>query len=77
MKDTRLTFPLEAKAEGAAGIVSGYASTFGGMPDSYGDVIAVGAFADSLKQHKAANTRPALLWSHDQSSPIGKLLDVQ
>ena len=77
MKDTRLTFPLEAKAEGAAGIVAGYASTFNGKPDSFGDIIAPGAFTDSLKHHKEANTRPALLWSHDQASPIGKLLDIE
>lgn len=59
------------KAEGD-GVVVGYASTFGGDPDSYGDIIAPGAFAKSLARHKAAGTMPALLWSHKQDQPIGK-----
>lgn len=28
-------------------------------------------------EHKAENTRPALLWAHDQAKPIGKWLDVR
>lgn len=59
------------KAEGD-GVVMGYASTFGGDPDSHGDVVAPGAFAKSLTRHKAAGTLPALLWSHKQDQPIGK-----
>lgn len=59
------------KTEGE-GIVIGYASTFGGVPDSYGDVIAPGAFAASLALHKAASTLPAMLWAHKQDQPIGK-----
>ncbi|WP_373694488.1 HK97 family phage prohead protease [Rhizobium sp. AN63] len=55
----------------AMGIFDGYGSTFGGDPDSHGDVIAPGAFANSLKEHASRNTRPALLWAHDRSEPIG------
>lgn len=63
---------LEVKfATGEAGTFTGYASVFGGEPDSYGDVIAPGAFAASLAEHKAGNTRPLLLWQHDQSEPVG------
>ena len=76
MIDTRFSFPLEVKASGNAGIVEGYASTFGGPPDAFGDIIAPGAFATSLREHKAAQTRPALLWAHDQEKPIGKFLDI-
>jgi HK97 family phage prohead protease len=69
----RLSAPLQIKFGAAkeAGEFSAYASTFGGPPDSYGDIIARGAFANSLAAHKAAGTTPALLWSHDQSQPIG------
>jgi HK97 family phage prohead protease len=54
----------------------GYASTFDLIPDSYGDVIAPGAFTKTLETHKARGTMPALLWSHDQAEPIGKWLDL-
>jgi HK97 family phage prohead protease len=67
------SIPLAVKFSAAseAGTFSGYASTFGGKPDAYGDVIAAGAFAKSIAEHRAAGTVPALLWSHDQSQPIG------
>ncbi len=51
--------------------VAGYASTFGGEPDTYGDVIARGAFLDSL-----AKRRTKLLWQHDIEKPIGKQLSL-
>ncbi|MBK7728030.1 MAG: HK97 family phage prohead protease [Gammaproteobacteria bacterium] len=59
------------RAPTAEGEFSGYASVFGGPPDLVGDVIAKGAFADAIQQHKSAGTRPAMLWSHDHTAPIG------
>lgn len=56
------------------GVIEGYASTFGGAPDSYGDVIAPGAFTKSLAAHKAAGSLPVMLWSHDASRPVGRWL---
>lgn len=53
------------------GTFMGYASVFDGRPDSYGDVVLAGAFADTLSQHAAAGTSPAMLWAHDPASPIG------
>lgn len=41
----------EVKA-GDAGTISGYFSTYDRIPDSYGDVIAPGAFTDTLKARK-------------------------
>lgn len=38
----------ESAADG--GTVTGYAATFDREPDSYGDVIAPGAFAETLKR---------------------------
>jgi hypothetical protein len=50
--------------------VGGYASTFGGTPDSYGDVVAKGAFLDSIA------VRPTkFLYEHFE--PIGKQLEIR
>jgi HK97 family phage prohead protease len=55
----------------ASGIVEGYASTFNGI-DSYGDSVAPGAFANTIKRDV-----PVMLWQHNQSAPIGRWLDLQ
>ncbi|UYO49662.1 HK97 family phage prohead protease [Rhodopseudomonas palustris] len=70
----RVSTPIELKRapSAPAGFVSGYASTFGGAPDSYGDVIAPGAFAKSIARHQAQGTAPLMLWSHDETRPIGR-----
>jgi HK97 family phage major capsid protein/HK97 family phage prohead protease len=68
---------IEAKfATDEAGLLSGYASLFEGEPDSYGDVIARGAFARSLAEHGAAGTAPLMLWQHDPSEPIGVWIEL-
>ncbi|WP_211471947.1 HK97 family phage prohead protease [Collimonas humicola] len=58
------------------GVFSGYASTFNGPVDSYGDVIAAGAFLKSLDQHGANQTAPAMLWAHNIKEPIGRWLEI-
>ena len=73
----RIAPPIfDIKALKATGEFEGYASTFGGEPDAYGDVIAPGAYADSLEQHKAKGTMPKLFWQHDRREPIGKWVDA-
>ncbi len=67
---------LEIKSLKDSGEFEGYGSTFGGEPDAYGDVIAPGAYTDSLKAHKAKGTMPKLFWQHDPHEPIGKWLDA-
>jgi len=68
----RKDFGLEVKEVTDAGIVEGYGSTFGGTPDSYGDIVVDGAFADSLKKHAAEGTMPLMLWGHQSGElPIG------
>ncbi len=69
MSDKRFSIPIGVKFSAAseAGQFSCYASTFGGKPDAVGDVIKAGAFAKSLQE----NPKPALLWSHNMSEPIG------
>lgn len=67
---------LNIKSLTDAGEFEGYASTFGGEPDSYGDVIAPGAYADSLAAHKAAVTMPKMFWQHNPAEPIGRWLEM-
>jgi HK97 family phage major capsid protein len=52
------------------GAFEGLAAAYGNI-DSAGDIVAPGAFAQSLADHKAAGTWPALLWQHDTAEPIG------
>jgi uncharacterized protein len=59
-----------------SGEVVGYGSTFGGEPDSYGDIIAPGAYKSSLEAHKSKGTMPKMFWQHDQSQPIGRWLEA-
>lgn len=54
---------------------SGYGAVFGNV-DSYGDVIAKGAFSDTLKKAKESGIWPAMLSQHggmfgEDSTPIG------
>ena len=59
------------RAPTTEGEFQGYASAFGPPADIVGDVIAKGAFADAIRAHTAAKTKPAMLWSHDHTAPIG------
>jgi len=67
---------LELKSLEEQGDFEGYASTFAGEPDAGGDIVAKGAFSETLAQHSARGTMPKLFWQHDSSSPIGKWLEA-
>lgn len=70
-------FGLEIKSANDAGEIEGYGSTFGGEPDSYGDIIEKGAFDETIRVHKAAGTMPAMLWGHNSGDvPIGDWVDM-
>lgn len=70
-------FGFEIKDVGDEGLIEGYGSVFGGAPDAYGDIVAPGAFAASLAEHKRAGTTPLMLWGHDASQPpIGNWVDI-
>jgi HK97 family phage prohead protease len=73
----RYTLPLEIKASGESGIIAGYASTFGPPADLHGDIVMPGAFADSLASHLENDTLPAMLFGHDQKSPVGVWQEVR
>jgi len=65
---------LELKLAGdkaAEGTIEGYASYFGGEPDSYGDIIAQGAYTKTL------GTLPVMLWGHDMREPIGRWTEAK
>lgn len=73
MENERKDFPFEIKSDDleASGIFKGYASMFGGEPDSYGDVIMQGAYTDTLSKGGRNGYGVAMLWQHDPSKPLG------
>lgn len=63
-------FGLEVKAVNDDGTFSGYGSVFG-VEDSYGEIVAPGAFADSLAEIAAKGRPVPVLWQHRSDQPIG------
>ena len=55
------------------GTISGYFSTYDRIPDSYGDIIAPGAFADTIKAREASGHPFPLCWNHDLDQIIGSV----
>jgi HK97 family phage prohead protease len=68
----RLLPAITIKRASQNGELAGYASTFNGDPDAYGDVVAPGAFSRTIAEHQAAKTAPLMLWSHNIDVPIGR-----
>lgn len=65
-----------ATTDAGANSFNGYGAVFSNT-DSYGDIIAKGAFAKTLADHKSAGTTPAMLLNHDFFSlPIGMWTDL-
>lgn len=64
----------------AAGLVEGYASTWDREPDSYGDVVKRGAFADTLREWKGRSQPIPLLYGHRTDDPkynIGRVVEAR
>lgn len=62
------------------GTITGYASTWTREPDSYGDVVAKGAFAECIEQIKAEGKVLPLLFNHDANNInayIGTVYDLE
>lgn len=73
------SFNVEVK-EDEGGRVVGYASTFDRVPDAYGDVIAPGAFAESLARWQETGKPIPLLFGHRTDDPfmnIGAVTDAR
>lgn len=59
------------------GSISGYFSTYDRIPDSYGDVIAKGAFTETIEKRKASGHPFPLCWNHDLNQIIGKVDSIE
>lgn len=72
------TKTFELKADN--GMITGYASTWTREPDSYGDIVAKGAFADCIKNLKAEGKVLPLLFNHlsdDIDAYIGTVTNLE
>lgn len=67
--------PFEIKAVEEDGIFEGRGSVFGNV-DSYKEIVAPGAFTDTLAAWKAQNRLPPVLWQHRSGEPIGPHLEM-
>lgn len=67
---------LELKAD-ETGKIAGFFSTYEKTPDSYGDIIAPGAFTKTIEKRKASGHPFPLCWNHDFSSVIGVVDNVE
>ncbi|AWN47640.1 HK97 family phage prohead protease [Methylobacterium terrae] len=63
-------FDLAVKAAGDDGRFSGHGSVFG-VEDSYGEIVAPGAFTASLAEIAAKGRKVPVLWQHRTEEPIG------
>ncbi len=70
MNTKQMCIVAELKAIDEQGTIEGYGSIFGNV-DSYGDVVAKGAFTRTLAEAKDAGRMPAMLWQHNPDEPIG------
>ena len=69
-------FQFEIKGVSDDGIIEGYASTFGGKADSYGDIISEGAFRETLAKGGRNGNGVPLLWQHNFGEPLGKFVEM-
>ena len=72
-----IPFEIDVKGITEEGEFSGYGSTFGGKADSYGDVIAEGAYAGTILKNGYGGLGVKMLWQHNSTDPIGKYLSLQ
>ena len=61
------------KSANDTGTISGYFSTYDRIPDSYGDVIAKGAFTETIRKRKESGHPFPLCWNHDLNQIIGSV----
>jgi uncharacterized protein len=68
--------PFEIKAVDDAGLFSGYGSVFGNV-DAYQEIVAPGAFGESLAAWKDAGKMPPVLWQHRSGEPLGPYVEMR
>lgn len=64
------SFDYDVKAVSEDGLFTGYGSVFG-VVDSYNEVVAPGAFLESIEEAKAKARTFPVLWQHRTDEPIG------
>ena len=64
---------FDIKADEGTGTISGYFSTYDPIPDSYGDIVAPGAFTETIKAREETGHPFPLCWNHDLDQIIGKV----
>lgn len=62
-------YAVELSSDGDGGTIKGLASTFHREPDCYGDVVAKGAFAESLAKWAESGNPIPLLFGHRMDDP--------
>jgi HK97 family phage prohead protease len=76
LKSVRLTGIKAAGDPGvdlAEGEFLAYASTWTREPDSYGDVVAKGAFADTIEEWEKSDSVLPILFGHDLADPFSNI----
>jgi hypothetical protein len=71
-----LDLSLRFEAPNDAGEFSGYAVIWGDR-NAHNEIVKRGAFRASLDQHRAAGTRPVMLWAHDPTDIIGVWTEIR
>ncbi len=76
MKNKNLSYetierPFAIKELTEEGVFIGYGSTFGGEPDSYGDIIKKGAFKETILKNGKFKNGVSMLFQHEHDRPIG------
>ena len=59
------------------GQISGYFSTYDRVPDSYGDIVAKGAFTNTIAKRKESGHPFPLCWNHDLDQIIGSVKSIE
>lgn len=70
MQRDHIDCAFECKQINEDGTFEGYGSVFG-VVDSYKEIVAQGAFSESLQSLKGQGRMPSLLWQHRSGEPIG------
>ena len=65
------------KADEESGTISGYFSTYDRIPDSYGDIVAPGAFEKTIEKREESGHPFPLCWNHDLDQIIGKVDSIE
>ena len=68
---------FKIKSAEDTGTISGYFSTYDRIPDAYGDIIAPGAFTDTVKAREESGHPFPLCWNHDLNQIIGKVDSIE